>query len=117
MNELATYSIIVLCSVLISSIAQIILKKSAQKKYANKIKEYINPLVITGYSMYFFTFLISTFCLRVIPLSMMPILDASGYVFVAILSYVFLKEKYDKKQMFGMFLIISGVLIYSFDIF
>lgn len=117
MSELAIYSGVVLGSTLVSSIAQIVLKKSAQKTHTSKIKEYLNPLVITGYAVYCFTFLVTTFCLRVIPLSMMPILDASGYIFVAILSYIFLKEKYGKKQMLGMVLVILGVVVYSIDIF
>ncbi len=53
------------------------------------------------------------YALKVVPLSMSPILEASGYIFVAILSYIFFKEKLTKKQFLGMALIIIGIVIYT----
>ena len=51
----------------------------------------------------------------VVPLSMAPVLESSGYIFVAILSYYFFKERLTKKQLLGMFLIIVGIVIYAFN--
>ena len=53
------------------------------------------------------------YALKVVPLSMSPILEASGYIFVAILSFIFLKEKMTKKQLLGMALILIGIVVYS----
>ncbi len=113
MSELAIYSGIMIIGTLISSFSQIMLKKSAQKNYPSKIKEYLNPLVIIGYGLFFCCTLISLYGLKVVPLSMSPILEASGYIFVAILSYIFFKEKLTKKQLLGMFLIIGGIVVYT----
>ncbi len=113
MNELSIYSLILVSSALVSSVSQIMLKKSAQKEYPSKIKEYLNPLVIIAYILFFCTTFISMFALKIVPLSMAPILEASAYIFVAILSYIFLKEKMTKKQLLGMILIIIGILVYS----
>ena len=52
MNEKILFCIIFIFGVFISSISQIILKKSAQKKYENKIKEYLNPRVIFAYMIF-----------------------------------------------------------------
>lgn len=113
MSELTIYSCIMVGSALISSFSQILLKKSAQKNYSSKLKEYLNPLVIFAYGLFFLCTLISMYALKVIPLSMSPILEASGYIFVAVLSYIFFKEKLTKRQLLGMMLIISGIVIYT----
>lgn len=113
MSELAVYSTIMVASVLISSVSQIMLKKSAQKTYQSKLREYLNPLVIVAYGLFFGCTLITVYALKVVPLSMSPILEASGYVFVATLSAVFLKEKMTKRQIMGMSVIILGVVIYT----
>lgn len=113
MSELAIYSLIMVSGSLIASVSQIMLKKSAKKQYPNKLREYLNPLVIIAYLMFFGTTFISMYALKVVPLSMSPILEASGYIFVAIFSYIFLKEKMSKKQLLGMALIIAGIMVYS----
>lgn len=102
-----------IASALISSFSQMLLKKSAQKTYPSKIREYLNPLVIIGYGMFFCCTLVSMYALKVVPLSMGSILSASGYIFVAILSYIFFKEKLTKKQLLGMALIIGGIVVYT----
>ena len=42
-----------------------------------------------------------------------PILGTTEYVFVALLSYLLLKEKISKKKLIGLIVIIFGVLIFS----
>lgn len=115
MNELVLYSLIMISGSLIAAFSQIMLKKSAEKQYDSKLKEYLNPLVIIAYILFFGTTFISIFALKVVPLSMAPILEASGYIFVAALSAIFLKEKMTKKQFIGMALIIVGIVVYSLN--
>lgn len=115
MSELAIYCLIMTIGVLITSVSQIMLKKSAEKQYENKIREYLNPLVIIAYVLFFLTTLISVYSLKVVPLSMSPIIESVGYIFVAVLSYIFLKEKMTRKQVIGMVLIIAGIVVYSLN--
>lgn len=89
------------------------LKKSADKEYESKIKEYMNPTVIFAYVLFMACTLITMYSLKVVPLSLAPVLEASGYIFVGILSYIFLKEKFSKKQLIGMLLILVGIIISS----
>jgi len=42
-----------LAAVFISSVSQILLKKSANKKYESTLKEYLNSLVIGAYLIFF----------------------------------------------------------------
>ena len=105
------YVVIFLGAVLISSIAQIVLKASSGKKYENIIREYLNPMVMGAYIVFFGATLISTFAYREIPLSLGPILESSGYVYVTILSFMFLQEKISTKKLVGNVLIILGIII------
>ena len=41
------------------------------------------------------------------------VIDAFSYVFVMILSYVILKEKFTKGRVIGNLIIIAGILIYT----
>ena len=115
-KELFFFSLILLGSVFISSISQLLLKKSAQRTYPNKIREYLNPYVIVGYLLFFGCTLISMYALKVVPLSMAPILESFGYVFVAVLGFFFLKEKFTRRQLIGSALIILGIVVYSIGI-
>jgi len=113
MNENILFALIFVFGVFISSVSQIILKKSADKEYANRIREYLNPRVIFAYSVFFAATLCSVVAYKVIPLSLGPILESSGYIFVAVLSYLFLKEKISKQKMLGLSIIIVGIIIYA----
>ena len=112
-KELLIYSAIMIVSVFISSISQILLKISAKKTYLSKIREYLNPYVILGYGLFFGCTLISMYALKVVPLSMSPILEATGYIFVSALSFLFLKEKLTRRQVVGIILILIGIVVYS----
>ena len=113
MSELIIYSGIMLASVLVSSVSQILLKKSAQREYSSRLREYLNPLVIIAYGMFFGSTLITMYALKVVPLSMSPILESAGYIFVAVLSFIFLKERMNRRQIAGTIVIIVGIIVYS----
>ncbi len=114
MNNMAMiFSCVFLGSVLISSASQILLKKSADKTYDNKLKEYLNPLVIAAYAMFFCSMMITMYCYKYVDVSAGPILESAGYVFVAVLGYIFLKEKFTVKKVIGMLLILAGIAIFS----
>ncbi len=113
MNEKILFALIFLFGVFISSISQIILKKAALKQYDSKIKEYMNPRVIFAYIIFFAATLCSIMAYKVIPLSLGPILESAGYIFVAFMSWLFLKEKISKQKVLGLSIIVIGIIIYS----
>lgn len=108
------FSGVFLCSVLISSISQILLKKSADRTYDSRLKEYLNPLVIVAYIMFFCSMMITMYCYRYVDVSAGPIFESAGYVFVGILGFIFLKEKFTAKKLLGMVLILLGIVVFSF---
>ena len=113
MNSKIIFSLIYLSGVFISAIAQIILKKSAGKEYESKIREYLNPYVIIAYAIFFGATFCTIYAYKGVPLSFGPILAASEYVFVAVLSKLFLKENIILKKFIGLSVIIAGIIIYS----
>ena len=110
---LIRYAMLIVLSSLISAFSQIMLKKAAQKEYSSKLKEYLNPLVICAYGIFVLCTLLTMYALKVVPLSMSPILEASGYIFISVLSYIFFHETLTKKQLCGMMLVLAGIVIYS----
>ncbi len=108
------YASILIFGVFISSISQIILKKSADKKRDSIIKEYLNPYVIGAYSIFIAATLLSILAYRGIPLSLGPILEATGYLFVTLWGLIFFGEKLSLKKVIALVLIVSGIVVYSF---
>ena len=107
------FILIYLAGVFVSSIAQILLKKSAGKKYESVIKEYLNPYVIISYAIFFGATFCTIYAYKGVPLSFGPILAASQYVFIVILSKIFLKEKIGLKKFIGLSVIVAGIIVYS----
>lgn len=113
MNKKILFMSVYVFGVFISSVSQIILKKSADRQYESKIREYLNVRVICAYAIFFAATLCSILAYRRIPLSLGPILESSGYIFIAVLSYLLLKEKISLKKLIGLSTIILGIVIYA----
>ena len=113
MNRVSLYAGIFIFSVFISSVSQIMLKKSALKSYSSKIQEYFNPLVIVAYGIFFISSLVTMYAYKYVPLSMGPILESLGYIFVTVLGVLVLKERISKRKFLGMVVIISGIIVFS----
>lgn len=112
MSSVIFYSFIYLLGVIISSFAQLLLKKASSIKYQSKIKEYLNFKTMFAYFVFFGATLFSVYSYKGIPLSLGPILGATEYIFITVLSIIFLKEKISFKKCCGLFLVLTGILIY-----
>ena len=113
MSRLQMSVCLLLFSVFISSVSQILLKKAANSTYESTIKEYMNPLVIGAYGMFFCSVILTMLALRYVPLSMSPILESTGYIFVSVMGYFFLKERFTRRKLLGFALILVGVIIFN----
>ncbi len=105
------FALIMLTGTFIASASQIILKKAAEKEYPSKLAEYLNPMVIGAYIIFFGASLCSVFGYKGVPLSLGPILEATGYIWVAIFGKVFLGERISTKKALGLVVIILGIVI------
>ena len=90
------------------------LKISANKDHENKVKEYINPLVIAAYILFFTSALLTTRALVMIPLKYAPIIESVGYIYILILSRLILKEEITKNKIIGNMIILIGIIIFSY---
>lgn len=113
MSSLGISVCLLLLSVFISSVSQIILKKAADKTYENTLKEYMNPMVIGAYGLFFCSVILTMLALKHVPLSMSPILESTGYIFVSVMGYIFLKERFSRRKLMGFALILAGIVIFN----
>ncbi|MCR5634352.1 MAG: EamA family transporter [Lachnospiraceae bacterium] len=107
---------IFLISVLVSSVSQILLKISAGKTYDSKIKEYLNAPVIIAYGLFFLSTVVTVLAYKYVDLSLGPVLEATGYIWVTILGYLILKEKVSRKKLLGLVVIIVGIIVFNVNI-
>lgn len=98
-------------SVFISSVSQIILKTSADKKYESRIREYLNPRVIIAYGIFFLATFVTIYAYKGIPLSVGPILETTGYLWISLLGYFILKEKLSRRKITGLVIVVAGIII------
>lgn len=113
MNSLSKYIAIWMFSVLISSFSQVLLKIAANKKHESKIKEYLNPIVIIAYGIFFTSTLLTMYALKYVPLTMSPIIESASYIFVPIFGVLMLKEKISKRRLMGMGIMLIGMIIFA----
>lgn len=111
MDNLLHYAVFCV-SVLVSSVSQLLLKQSAGLK-GGRARQYLNPRVITAYFLFFFSALMTVWAYRRVPLSAGAMLEASGYLYVTILSRLVLKESVTRRTMLGLGLILLGILVYA----
>ena len=113
MSSINRYVAVWMFSVLISSFSQVLLKIAANKKYENRIREYLNPIVIIAYGIFFLSTLLTMFALKYVPLTMSPIVESASYIFVPVFGVLMLKEKISRRRLLGMAVMIAGIMIFT----
>ena len=63
------YIIILVVNCFLSAFSQVLLKKASLKNYGSFLRQYLNPLVISGYGLFFVVLCVNIFLLRYLPLS------------------------------------------------
>lgn len=106
------YSAILIFSVFISAFSQVLLKKSALKSYDSFIREYLNFYVIPAYAIYFLAVFLDLIALRKVPVSFVPVAEASSYIFVLFFGRIFFRESFSKRKVLAMALILAGIVVY-----
>ena len=112
-KRVLSYAVLMLFGTFISAVAQVMLKKAAQKQYASFWQEYLNPRVIIAYVIFFGASLLAVFAYKAVPLSMGPILEATGYLYITIFSVCIFHEKLNAKKIIALALIVGGIAVYS----
>ena len=112
-HKLLLFAGIYLISVFISSVSQVLLKKSAEREHKNALAEDLNLRVIVAYMLFFGATWVTVIALKYVPVSLGTVLESTGYIFVTILGVIFLKEQVSRRKLIGLGIILAGVLLYS----
>ena len=105
--------ILMFAATFFTAISQVLLKQSANRQWSSAIREYLNWRVILSYFIFFCVLILNTYAFTKVEMKYGTVIDAFSYVFVMILSYVILKEKFTKGRVIGNLIIIAGILIYT----
>lgn len=107
------FYIIVIIGVFLCSASQLLLKKSTTEEHKIPIKAFFNWKVIVSYSIMFATLVVNIYCMKNgVMLKDVPVLEATGYIFVPILSYFVLKETITLGEIISIVLIILGIIVF-----
>lgn len=101
-----------IASVMLASVSQILLKKGAMKAHMSFLKQYLNPWVIGGYFLMFFSVFLTNCGLRALNYLNAPVVESLGYVLVPALSAVFFHEKITLRKSVGIGCIVAGMIIF-----
>ncbi|MFI5412759.1 MAG: SMR family transporter [Candidatus Micrarchaeales archaeon] len=110
---------ITLIAALVASFSQILYKKGLVNKITgvrSTIRAFKNKFVLIGLFGYLFSLVIYLFALSNAPLSIVYPTFASTFIFITLLSIVFLKEKASLSRIFGIFLVFLGIAIIAVSI-
>ena len=113
MSDFQSGVVLLIFSVFIASAAQILLKISACRPHSSRLKEYLNPYVVLGYAMMLASTVLTMLALRSVPLSWSPALESFSYLFVGMMGYFILKERFTRKKLLGLVVILAGIFVFS----
>ncbi|WP_034446042.1 hypothetical protein [Butyrivibrio sp. AE2032] len=109
---MSKYFLFMVMSELLASTSQMLLKKSALKKYPSFIREYLNILVVGGYGLLVVSMVIAIFCYGGLGYMGVVVMEPMAYILVMIMSRIFFKEKITKSKLLGMALILGGIVVF-----
>jgi len=109
------YLLAALVSMIISSLAQVLLKKSSGEKKKSVIFEYLNIKVITAYFMTSVSMLLVIYTFKGINYKYGTVIESLAYLPIMLFSRLFLKEKITMRKILGNTAIIAGAIIFTMN--
>lgn len=99
-------------AVFASTTSQILLKTQAnQTGESSFIKKFLNVRVIISYGMLFLSMLLNQIALIHVPVSVVPCITATSFIWIFLFSFIFLKERPSRRKILGVVLILAGIAI------
>lgn len=96
---------------LIAAMSQILLKKAASSRPASFLAKFMHPLVMSGYFLLLVSMSLNMLALRTMPIKFIPLTTATGFFWVALLSYLLLGERPSQRKLLGTALVMAGVVV------
>ena len=100
-----------IAAVIIASASQVVLKKKASNAPKNFFKKFLNGPVILSYLLLFLSMTLNSLALRRMEMSVLPCITATSFLWIMVLSAIFLGEKTTRRKVIGVTMILIGVLV------
>ena len=107
---------VALFSLILSSLSQVLLKKSSGETRKRLIFEYLNVKVCVAYSVIFVCAILTVYALKGMDYKYVTAIESLSYILIMLFSRLFLKEKITLRKMIGNCVIVLGVLIFSVNL-
>ncbi|AFQ15504.1 EamA family transporter [Bacillus thuringiensis] len=107
-----SYMLLFIFGIILANYSQILLKKATLQQYDSRIKEYVNPYVIIGYSLFVLNAGLNVIAMKGMELKQASALESLSYIIILIFGWYFLGEKITKRKLIGNMIIIFGVIVY-----
>jgi multidrug transporter EmrE-like cation transporter len=101
-----------LASVVMAASGHVFIKKGATRTHSF-IGSFFDPFVIAGYVFMLASTVAATISLKTMPLKVTVSLQPLGFILIVLLSVVFLHERMRRHHLWGMLLILAGIVIFS----
>ena len=107
------YGLIALGIVFTAACAQMLLKQGTRKGYTPWWRQYINPWVISGYTVMFLAIVGNIWCMhKGLQLKDLSIIESMSYFFVPALSWCIFREPINRRKALAIGIIIIGVIVF-----
>jgi len=110
---MSRYVAVALVSVVLSSFAQVLLKKSSSEKKSHLIFDYVNAKVIFAYGIIFLCMFLVIYAFTGMYYRYGAVIESLAYLLIMLFSRIFLKEKITLRHVIGNSIIVLGVLIFT----
>lgn len=100
-----------IAAVIIASASQVLLKKKASKAPKNFFKKFLNGPVILSYLLLFLSMALNSLALREMDMTVLPCITATSFLWIMVLSAIFLGEKPTRRKVIGIVMILAGVVV------
>ena len=103
-----------LAAVMMASTGQVFIKKGATRGLKRSLAgSFFDPFVIAGYTFMVASTIASTIAMKTLPLKTTVSLQPLGFVVVVFLSVALLRERMRQHHVWGMLLILAGIVIFN----
>lgn len=83
------------------------------RKYSSVVQEYLNPLVIFAYGIFFSTTLLGILAYKGMPVSLGPSFGNNSLFYITGFGVVIFKEKLNSKKILALCMIVMGIVVYA----
>jgi drug/metabolite transporter (DMT)-like permease len=103
---------VALVSVVLSSLSQVLLKKSSGEKKKHRLFDYLNPKVLIAYGTILICMFLMIFAFTGMYYRYGAVIESLAYLLIMVFSRIFLGEKITKRRVIGNLIIVAGVIIF-----